>query len=85
MVGKIRFQSLAVKALQESAKAYLVGLFEDTNLCAIHAKQVTIMPKDIQLARRIRGRKSLSRRTQTQNSVLSGPPNPPRGDNLKSF
>ena len=38
MVGKIRFQSLAIKALQESVEAYLVGLFEDTNLCAIHAK-----------------------------------------------
>ncbi|RCN28133.1 core histone H2A/H2B/H3/H4 [Ancylostoma caninum] len=42
-------------ALQEASEAYLVGLFEDTNLCAIHAKRVTIMPKDIQLARRIRG------------------------------
>ena len=42
-------------ALQESAEAYLVGLFEDTNLCAIHAKRVTIMTKDLQLARRIRG------------------------------
>ena len=50
-----RFQSSAIAALQESAEAYLVGLFEDTNLCAIHAKRVTIMPKDIQLARRIRG------------------------------
>ncbi|CAI0411574.1 unnamed protein product, partial [Linum tenue] len=40
----LRFQSNA-----------LVGLFEDTNLCAIHARRVTIMPKDIQLARRIRG------------------------------
>jgi histone H3 len=40
-------------ALQEAAEAYLVGLFEDTNLCAIHAKRVTIMPKDIQLARHI--------------------------------
>ena len=39
-------------------KAYLVGLFEDTNLCAIHAKRVTIMPKDIQLARRIRGERA---------------------------
>ena len=37
-------------ALQEASEAYLVGLFEDTNLCAIHAKRVTIMPKDIQLA-----------------------------------
>jgi histone H3 len=36
----------------------LVGLFEDTNLCAIHAKRVTIMPKDIQLARRIRGERA---------------------------
>ena len=51
----VRFQSAAVAALQEAAEAYLVGLFEDTNLCAIHAKRVTIMPKDIQLARRIRG------------------------------
>ncbi|GMR58664.1 hypothetical protein PMAYCL1PPCAC_28859 [Pristionchus mayeri] len=51
----LRFQSSAVMALQEAAEAYLVGLFEDTNLCAIHAKRVTIMPKDIQLARRIRG------------------------------
>jgi histone H3 len=42
-------------ALQESAEQYLVGLFEDTNLCCIHAKRVTIHPKDIQLARRIRG------------------------------
>ena len=52
---KIRFQSTAVMALQEASEAYLVGLFEDTNLCAIHAKRVTIMPKDIQLARRIHG------------------------------
>lgn len=49
------FQSQAVLALQEAAEAYLVGLFEDTNLCAIHAKRVTIMPKDVQLARRLRG------------------------------
>ena len=45
----------AVKCLQEAAEAYLVALFEDTNLCAIHAKCVTIMPKDVQLARCIRG------------------------------
>ncbi|CAL2044656.1 unnamed protein product [Caenorhabditis brenneri] len=56
----LRFQSSAVMALQEAAEAYLVGLFEDTNLCAIHAKRVTIMPKDIQLARRIRGELSWS-------------------------
>ena len=54
----LRFQSLAVLALQEASEAYLVGLFEDTNLCAIHAKRVTIMPKDIQLARRIRGERA---------------------------
>ncbi|ODM86770.1 histone H3.2, partial [Orchesella cincta] len=50
--------SSAVMALQEASEAYLVGLFEDTNLCAIHAKRVTIMPKDIQLARRIRGERA---------------------------
>ena len=54
----LRFQGSAVLALQEAAEAYLVGLFEDTNLCAIHAKRVTIMPRDIQLARRIRGERS---------------------------
>uniref|UniRef100_A0A1I7UKG4 Histone domain-containing protein n=1 Tax=Caenorhabditis tropicalis TaxID=1561998 RepID=A0A1I7UKG4_9PELO len=54
----LRFQSSAVMALQEAAEAYLVGLFEDTNLCARHAKRVTILPKDIQLARRIRGERS---------------------------
>jgi histone H3 len=53
-----RFQSTSILALQEAAEAYQVGLFEDTNLCAIHAKRVTIMPKDIQLSRRIRGEKS---------------------------
>ena len=54
----LRFQSTAVLALQEASEAYLVSLFEDTNLCAIHAKRVTIMPKDMQLARRIRGERS---------------------------
>lgn len=54
----VRFQSLAVLAIQEAAEAYLVGLFEDTNLCAIHAKRVTIMPKDMMLARRIRGERA---------------------------
>ena len=79
----LRFQSSAVMALQEASEAYLVGIFEDTNLCvsfytkftnarnvrwlsfivhllcqAIHAKRVTIMPKDIQLARRIRGERA---------------------------
>ena len=54
----LRFQSSAVMALQEASEAYLVGLFEDTNLCAIHARRVTIMPKDMQLARRIRGERN---------------------------
>ena len=53
----LRFQSSAVLALQEASESYLVGLFEDTNLCAIHAKRVTIMPKDMMLAKRIRGEK----------------------------
>ena len=51
----LKFQSSALLALQEASEAFLVGLFEDTNLCAIHAKRITIMPKDMQLARRIRG------------------------------
>ena len=46
----LRFQSGAILALQESTEAYLVGLLEDSNLCEIHAKRVTIMPKDMQLA-----------------------------------
>ena len=50
----LRLQSHALAALQEASEAYLVSLFEDTNLCAIHAKRVTIMPRDMQLARRIR-------------------------------
>lgn len=54
----LRFKSEALAALQEAAETYLVGLFEDTNLCAIHAKRVTIMPKDMQLARRIRGERA---------------------------
>jgi len=51
----LRFQSFALAAMQEACEAHLVSLFEDTNLCAIHAKRVTIFPKDMQLARRIRG------------------------------
>ena len=59
-LGKMNmcFQSGAIMALQEASEAYLVGLLEDSNLCAIHAKRVTIMPKDIQLARRIRGERN---------------------------
>ena len=54
----LRFQREAIAVLQEAGEAYLVSLFEDTNLCAIHAKHVTIMPKDIQLARRIWGERA---------------------------
>ena len=54
----LRFQSAAVMCLQEALEAYLVKLFDDANLCAIHAGRVTIMPKDIQLARRIRGERA---------------------------
>jgi histone H3 len=53
-----RFQTDTVMALQEAAEAYLVGLFEDTNLCAVHARRVTIMPRDMQLARRLRGERT---------------------------
>ena len=53
-----RFQQSAILALQEASEAYLVGLFEDTNLLALHGKRVTVMVKDIQLARRIRGERS---------------------------
>jgi histone H3 len=52
---ELRFQSSAIGALQEATEAYIIGLLEDANLCAIHAKRVTIMPKDIKLAQRIRG------------------------------
>ncbi|XP_040482649.1 histone H3-like centromeric protein CSE4 [Ursus maritimus] len=72
----LRFQSSAVMALQEASEAYLVGLFEDTNLCAIHAKRVTIMPKDIQLARRIRGERNqedvMARTKQTARKSTGG-------------
>lgn len=54
----LRFQSTAVLALQEASEAYLVSLFEDTNLCAIHAKRVTIKPSDMRLSRRIRGERA---------------------------
>ena len=53
--AQLRFQSQALLAVQEAAEMYLVGLFEDSNLCAIHANRVTVMKKDMDLARRIRG------------------------------
>ena len=52
------WQSTAILALQEATEAYLVGLFEDSNMCAIHANRITIMPKDMLLARRIRGERA---------------------------
>ena len=52
-----RFQVGALCALQEPAEAFTVGIFEDSNLCSIHANRVTIMPKDLQLTMRIRGTK----------------------------
>ena len=51
----MRFQSAAIAALQEAAEHFIVGLFEDINLLAVHAKGVTIMPQDVRLALRIRG------------------------------
>ena len=51
----LRFQASAIIALQEATEAYMVSLFEDTNLAAIHAKRVTVMPKDMALAKRLRG------------------------------
>lgn len=50
----LKFKSEALGAIHEACEAFLVGLFEDANLCAIHSKRVTIMPRDIQLVRRIR-------------------------------
>ena len=50
----LRFHSIAVKALQEVGEAFLVGFLEQVNLCAVHAKCVTVMPKDIQLVRQLR-------------------------------
>ena len=52
---QVRFQSKALAALQEAAENFIVGLFEDVNLLAVHARRVTVMPRDIRLALRIRG------------------------------
>jgi histone H3 len=54
----LRFTPAAVLALQEASEAHLVGVFEDTKLCAIHAQRVTVMVRDLQLARRIRGERA---------------------------
>ena len=55
---ELRISPAAITALQEAVEAYLVLLFEDTNLCTIHAKCVTIIPKEIQLAWRIHGERA---------------------------
>ena len=52
--GDLRFQATALATSQEASEAFLIGLMEDANLCAIHARRVTIMPKDLQLSQRIR-------------------------------
>ena len=65
---KVRFQSTALAALQEAAKNFLVGLFEDVNLLAVHAKRVTVMPRDIRLALRIGGDQSQWRITPTDSA-----------------
>ena len=54
----LRFQSAAILALQEASESHLVGLFEDTNVCAIHANRVTVVPRDMLLARHIRGERA---------------------------
>lgn len=62
----LRFQFQALLALQEATEAYLVGIFEDANLCCIHAKRVTIMKQDMELARRIRGESNFDFRVTTE-------------------
>lgn len=56
--GDLRFQSNVISALQEASEDYLVGLFKDTNLCAIHANRVIIMERDVQLPQRMRGERN---------------------------
>ncbi|KAI1287359.1 histone H3.3 [Halotydeus destructor] len=52
--GDFKWQTASLQALQEAAESYLLGIFEDSNLCAIHSRRVTIMPRDVHLTRRIR-------------------------------
>jgi histone H3 len=66
----IRFKASAIEALQEAAESYLVGLFEDTNLCALHAKRVTIGPNDMKLAMRIRGERPLTTKPAAAPSLV---------------
>lgn len=59
----LRLQEKAAVALQEGAEAYLADLFTDANLEALHAKRVTIQPKDIKIARTIRREENLTKKT----------------------
>ena len=61
VLGDLCFQATALAASQEASEAYIIGLFEDTNLCAIHARRVTVMPKDLQLSWRIQREHQSSR------------------------
>ncbi|EJD34466.1 histone H3.2 [Auricularia subglabra TFB-10046 SS5] len=54
----MRMQSSALNALQQAAEDYIITIFEDSNAAAIHAKRVTLQPKDMSLALRIRGERS---------------------------
>lgn len=80
----LRFQGSAIMALQEASEAYIVSLMEDTNLCAIHAKRVTIMPNDIKLARRLRGETPKSRPSYSPGHIRSGSPSKKRGSKKPS-
>eukprot|EP00804_Cyclotella_cryptica_P016956 CCRYP_001897-RB/>CCRYP_001897-RB protein AED:0.09 eAED:0.09 QI:0/-1/0/1/-1/0/1/0/148 len=64
------YAATALAASQEASEAYIIGLMEDTNLCAIHARRVTIMPKDMQLSRRIRREYERFKRTRLGLKVL---------------
>ena len=65
---KIKLKPTAVEALQEAAEAYVVGFFEDVNLCNIHAKRVTIMEPDVRLARRLRGENEIKKQKRDRTS-----------------
>ena len=86
--GQLRFQSQALIALQEAAESYLTGLFEDANLCAIHASRVTVMKKDLDLARRIRGERFHDHRDlqpKTGNEVFYQLPYYDEKDHMKNL
>ena len=85
---QLRFQSSALLALQDAAESYLTGLFEDANLCAIHANRVTILKKDLDLARRIRGERFHDHRDlqpKTGNEVFYQLPYHNEKDELKQL